>query len=558
LLLIWDNLKKQPPIPNFTDASMIAPNNKRLSLPFSHPKTKTSQTEAAAVFAVAELTRGRGGGIFNRQPQETLLFITKAGYPLWVYPKNQNSALVFDGLDCHSHSVNYTEAPSATSFLGNLQKAQAPRDSYMAFLCSQETYFQQPPQQKQFLFRGLIENTDFRNDFSIYRRETTELTDPLALLPPILEESIINLTLQTLEKTLATLAADDGKLAEVQKILKKATGQYLTEIEFDATAAKEEADAKIKATQEFVGLEVTKITREYNRKMKILANSYDEKLENFEKERNKTGKVIASTESDIREYERNAKEASKKGHEVYEKRWKEKAKAQDKVLSGYKKDLKAIEANINKLVRQKAADLGKLNGELETAVKKAQQPLEDLVVARDARLFAYKQESNRLIACEKPVAEGIDGSLKLREEVSEIFAGFILTPEQVKDAVLIYVPFYVVCYLSGSSKRYLYISPSSVGEFDFSAKLRDALGRSKTYEMLIPRYQAITTLMAKAKTLTQENRLFENQLFELGNENNLLKNIAFTQAAKTGLTLLQQAGWLSERETTELSNKLTA
>jgi uncharacterized protein YukE len=413
----------------------------------------------------------------------------------------------------------------------------------MAFLCSQVNYFQQPPQQKQFLFRGLIDNTDFRDDFSIYRREATELVEPLALLQPILEESIINSNLQTLEKTLATLAVDDEKLVEAQKLMKKATSQYLSEIEFDATAAKDEADAKIKATQEFIGPEVAKITKEYNRKMKTLANSFDERLKDFEKEKNQTKKTITSTEAEIKEYEKNAKAAAKKGHEVYAKRWKEKAKAQEKVLSGYKKDLKAIETNINKL---------------EAAVKKAQQPLVDLMAARDERLSAFKQESQRLISCEKPITEGMVGSVRLREEVNKVFVEYVLSQEQLKDAMLIYVQFYVICYQSSLAKRYLCIPPSTVGAFDFSAKLRDALGRSKTLEMLIPRYQAMTTLTAKAKVLTQENPLFESQLFELGTQNNLLKNTAFIQAAQAGLALLQQAGWLSEREITELSSRFTA
>ena len=340
--------------------------------------------------------------------------------------------------------------------------------------------------------------------------------------------------------------------------MKKATSQYLSEIEFDATAAKEEADAKIKATQEFIGPEVAKITKEYNRKMKTLANSFDARLEDFEKQKNQTKKTIASTEADIKEYEKNAKVAAKKGHEVYEKRWKEKAKAQEKVLSGYKKDLKSIETNINKLVHQKAIDLSHLNTDLEAAVKKAQQPLVDLVAARDERLSAFKQESHRLISCEKPITEGMEGSFKLREEVNNVFAEYVLPQEQLKDAVLIYVQFYVICYQSSLAKRYLCISPSTVGAFDFSAKLRDALGRSKTLEMLIPRYQSMTALTAKAKVLTQDNPLFESQLFELGNQNNLLKNTAFIQAAQAGLALLQQAGWLSEREITELSSRLTA
>ncbi|HSV48746.1 MAG TPA: hypothetical protein VLH35_00395, partial [Candidatus Acidoferrales bacterium] len=335
--------------------------SKRQILPFYAPKSRESEVEAAAAYAVAELNRSRGGGLFNRQPQEILIFIAKVGYPLWVYSKNNNSALVFDGLDLHSHSVSYAEAPSANTFLANLQTYQQPRDAYAAFLCDHNTYFQQPPNSKQFTFRGLIEDTEFRDYFNIYRKEATELTEPAPLLAPILEEPVISAKFKELDSLLAALAADDAKLNEALKLMKKTTSQYLTEIEFDAAATKDEMDAKIKATQEFIIPEVARLTKEFNRKIKDLSSRFDEGIEDLQKQKNKTAKSIASVEADIREYERNAKAAGKKGHEVYEKRWKEKVKAAEKDLSGLKKELKNFENDIDKLIRQKAAGLSNLN-----------------------------------------------------------------------------------------------------------------------------------------------------------------------------------------------------
>jgi hypothetical protein len=537
---------------------MLPSASKRLSLPFSNPKTKTAEIEAALVFTVAELNRGRGGGIFNRQSQETTLFIAQLGYPIWVYTKNNGSTLAFDGLGCFSYSVSYDEAPSATKFMENLQKYQLPRDSYTSFLCDHQNYFQQPPQNRQFVLRGLIENREFYNELSIYQREATEPTQSNTLLSPILEEAAISANFSALDELLAHLSADNNALSESLKLVKKITGQYLTEIEFDATAAKEEADAKIKATQEFVNPETVKLTREFHRKIKALSSNFDKAIEELQKQVKKTEKAIASAEANIRVFEKNAKAAGKKGHEVYEKRWKDKAKDEEKELSSHKKALKNLENDINRLIRQKAAEVTNLNGELEATLKQVKQQIVDLESERDQKVFAYKQESNRLVACEKPVVEGMESSIKLREATACAFEGLTLHGSHIKTSMLLYVPFYAVCYQATYSKRYLCIPPSVLAAFDFSAKLRGALGVSKAKEMIIPRFRAIASLVAKAEELSQQSTAFEGQLWRLGTENNLLHNDQFRQAAKAGLGGLQQAGWLSEREVLELSAQLSA
>src|SRR5665647_1601980 len=91
---------------------MLTSATKRFNLPFSNPKTTSPEVEAAAVFAVAELERNRGGGLISRQPEEKLVFLSKIGYPLWLHPKN-NVNFIFDGFSDSSYSISYIEVPSA-------------------------------------------------------------------------------------------------------------------------------------------------------------------------------------------------------------------------------------------------------------------------------------------------------------------------------------------------------------------------------------------------------------------------------------------------------------
>ena len=118
---------------------------------------------------------------------------------------------------------------------------------------------------------------DFKSEFSHYRREAFELSAPTALLLPVIEESAISAMLSELDKLKASLIEDQVKLSESLKLLKNYE-PYISEIDFEA-AVKDEADAKIKAQEEFVKPQIAKLTKEYNRKIKDLTASFDTELE---------------------------------------------------------------------------------------------------------------------------------------------------------------------------------------------------------------------------------------------------------------------------------------
>ncbi len=524
-------------------------------LPFATKKNQDPKIEEAAVFAISELQRNKGGGLLLKQPQEKLSFVSRAAYPVWVYPKN-NSALIFDGLNDSRYTASYSEAPSAGVFLDNLQLNQRPRENYAAFLSKNQYYFQKPLKEKEFTLQGIITDTVFKAEFNLYRKEADDLSVPATVLEPLLEANEIAAILSELDKLQTYINNDAQKLTECLRALTKTTSQYISEIDFEANATNEEAEAKIKAQGEFTNPQITKLNKEYQREIKKVTQDFESKIKNQQKQKIKILKDILNAEAKSHKYEREAKAQSKKGNEFYEKHWKEKVKVTEKDLATLKKENKNIENNIKTLSKQKTQDISKLSFDLDSKIKLARQPLKDLAENREDKNFAYKQEKNKLLALEKTIVYGINKSIKLRETINTNFEGLGTQNTQIKNPTLFYIPFYLVCYENDSARRYTYVSPSSVSSIDFSTKIKGALGIPKIKDLLTPRFQAIADLITNVETLSRQDNCFEETIWNFGVKNNLIKNNAFQSNVAEGLHILRTQGWLSENETSDLSSLL--
>ena len=167
-------------------------------------------------------------------------------------------------------------------------------------------------------------------------------------------------------------------LPECSRLLNKITSQYITELNYEASAATEETDAKIRAQEELVNPKIAKLNKDYKAKIKDLTESFDKEIESLQKLKTKTQKSIESNEGKIKLYQHEAKAQATKKHAIYEKRWKEKIKQTQKELNDLKKKLKDIESKVTKLSKQKVQEISKLNFELDAEIKFARQPLLEL------------------------------------------------------------------------------------------------------------------------------------------------------------------------------------
>lgn len=534
---------------------MLSSTTKRSILPFSEVKIGELEVESAAIFVFAEFSRNRGGGLISRQPQEKLVCLSKAGYPLWLFPKN-NQAYLFNGLNSSASNVSYLEIPSAIKFAESLEENGRPREKYIHFLIANANYFQ-PNFIKKFVFNGLITDATFRNEFSIYRKENPEQAiSTLAFLTPTLLENDISSSLTEFTVLQSHIREENERLRECLRLVQKTTSEYMTEIDYEASAATEETNAKIKAQEQIVTPQIIQLNKEYSRRIKSTSDSIDQELENLQKLKDKTERFIAKNIDETKGFQHEAKTQAAKGHEIFEKRWKEKIKKAQKELDGLKKEQKNIETSIKKLDDQKSKSISYLKFELDREIKLARQPILALEQARDSKLQSYKQETQKLLSQEKPVTESIDKAISLREDASGSFDSLSSLEPSLKAPMLFYVSFYVACYEAGLSRRYVTISPSNIGSVDFSVKIRSTLGIPKTQSLLVPRYKAISALIQTIPDYAKENTVFEKQLWDATQKANLLKTSNFLENAKNGLISLNHKGWLGERELQELSGQL--
>jgi hypothetical protein len=540
---------------------MLNSATKRFILPFSPQKSKDGnyESELAAIYAVAELERSKGGGLIIKQPREKILFISKIGYPLWLFPKNEN-IYIFDGLNNTNFAISYIELPATKTFIDSLERNSKTKEDYLTFLSANSNYFQHVDKEKEISVKGLIANEDFTKELSNYRKEANEVIDKppnLPLLSPTLEAVTITSALTEMDKIQSLFKQNTDRLPECQKQLSKITSQYVTELDYAAQAVKDEANAKIKAQEEFVNPKIAKLNSTYKQQIANVTRGFNEEIERVEKLKSKTLKSIESNEEKIKLYESEAKTQAEQNHSLYEKRWKEKKNQTKKENDGLKKELKRIENSIKNLSKQKTEKTWNLQKALETEIKLARQPLLDLETTRDAKMLAFKLEAEKLYKQQKPVSDGLNNAIKLGEAVNARFESLGSREQQLKAPALFYVPLYVTCYLSGSSRRYIFLSPSVINESGFASKLKSALGISKIKERFIPRFQTITASIDKIQVVIKEDSFLEKQIIDLGEKNNLLNTDMARSNIGKGLINLKDQGWISDKEYQALSSGLT-
>ncbi len=537
---------------------------KQFLLPFSvlsenRKEPFTADLEAAAVFSVAELDRAKGGGLISRHPEEKIEFIAKVGYPLWLFPWSETT-LIFDGLNRSSHTLRYPVIPDVQVFIENLKRSSKTRETYQAFLSDHINYFQAPIAEKALVINGLIREPEFLSEFESYRYQATAIEDEpdnVGLLSPIIEESTISSILKELESLHSLFKKDVDSLYRCMKFVNKATRHYIQVLNSKADTVKGEFNVKIQAQEELIAPRVSHLKEQYDHQIIDSAKAFEKQRLPVQKRKVKLEKSRDQAIAKIEHYKLEAKTCAERDDSVGEDKWKEKGNETKKELSEIEDQLKETEKALRDLEERKSLEIFNLRSELETKTKEARQPLLDLESSRDAKILIYKQEIEKLEQQTKLILEQLGRTVKLREASIENFAklGIKKDPE-LKDVVLFYVPFYVICYQVESKKRYQFLPPSEANTIGLSTRLKSALGRAKIKQLLVRRFEVITSLMDTIKVLNQQNAVFGTELKEMGKRANMLNMGSMRGSIKKGLEAIRKEGWLSEKEHQALSQKI--
>ncbi|MEJ5326997.1 MAG: hypothetical protein WHU54_01935 [Candidatus Bathyarchaeia archaeon] len=520
----------------------------------------TADAEAAAIFALAEEERAKGGGIIASRPEEKTVFVAKIGYPLWLFPW-QETTLIFDGLNRAKCTLPYAVIPAVDVFMENLKRGAKARETYLAFISDHINYFQASATEKSLQINGLISDPAFLKEFDVYRREAVEITERhsnVALLSPLLDESSIAAALDELKALYSSFKASRDKLYWCMKFLDKATRHYVKLLHDKAKAIRDEFGVKIRAQEELIEPKIARLKEDYDHKIIESTKNFEKQEHSLQKEKVKLEKSRENALAKIEHYRLEAKTRAEKDDYVGEQKWKEKANEMKQELSEIEEQLKQAEKALKDLEERKSLDIFSLRHESDAKIKEARQPLLELESSREAQLLLLKQEMETLEQQTKLITDQVGRTAKLIETFMDNFSKLGLKQElPLKDAALFYVPFYVACYQVESAKRYSFFPPSEVNAFGFSTKIKGALGKMKIKQLLVPRFEVVTSLMDTLQVLAYQNAVFETEMRELCETVNMLKLDDAREGLKRGLECLQREGWLSEKEQQALTQKIT-
>jgi hypothetical protein len=433
------------------------------------------------------------------------------------------------------------------------------QEDFIEYLSSYEKYVQNP-QFNQFTLRGLVNDPELKNEFTIYQHEGIQIGDKTdlcyALLTPTLNEKAICDNFVELDSLQLALKEEAKKLYECIELIRQTTNQHKIELDYQLTSTTEEANAKIRACEEFVIPQVTRLNRKYKRKIKETTITFNKKIRDMENKRNRAKKTVDRSEEKISLYRMETRRQASRGH-YYEKRWAKKFARLERELNRCSRKLDSIESSLERVTDLKETEIVGLTHELDTQTELVSQPLRAVEMEKSRKITYVRQKIQRLIELEDRLIDGINKNVEgwelERSLQSHSLKGISLTAP-----ALVYVQFYFICYQSKDSKRFLIISPSFFGKIDFSAKFKGVFGVTKIKNLLNPRFQTMTTLTQKVQEIAMQNVEFESQLLESAQKQNLLKNNTFKNNAQEGLVYLKQEGWLSDKEQQSLSRQLSS
>jgi len=528
------------------------PTPKQLALPFATQSENrkepfSSEAEAAAIFALAELER-KNGGITGKQ--EKIVYITKVGYPFWVIIW-ENATYVFDGLNRSGKDWTYYEDSQSELMISDFKTHFRIREEYLKFLVSYQNNFEQTLTKKEMACEGLVTDNEALREIDSYRKEATEIYEQKpkpSLLSPVLKETEATAIVNQIEKLKTKFIKKTEKLEQLSGLISKTTKEYIEGLHFESKAVAEEAEAQIKAQKELINPKIEKLTIEHHKQIERLETSIDREIQPLKKQKSHLEKSITEAEANLESYNRQLKTQKVKNNKRSEESLKKKIKKEKQELGETEKQLKSVDKQLKALTEQKTEETSKLKREFDKKVQSERQPIVTLEALRDKKLETFRQEILKLEEISKSVLDELDNFVIKRQNIMSRAPPVSLESDpKLKTNALLHVPFYIAAYegATSESKRYFVFSPSTVGSLGFSAKLKSAFGRPKIKDLFDSRFKAFSDLGEKIRFKASANSEFKEKIEDLAKTNNIL-------SAKTllenGLISLRDEGWFSDSE----------
>ncbi len=520
-------------------------------------KDFTKDMEMAAILYLAESNREKGEGRIMKKPDEKLVFIAEACYPVWLIPWN-GGILLFDGLGVTAHTLRYDTLPDMQAFNKDIQKNAKTPEAYSLALSRNSNCFKNFVGKEEKTIEGLITSPDFIKDFSVYLSKLENIEEPLiskTLLSPIIAETEISTSIEELSDLRSRIDKDVENINASMTLLNTTTREKTREIRQEINEVRKKFDTQIEKAKPGVTKKIRQIQDMYSEKIKMISRQAEKRLQLLNKDRAKNEKMQKRLKTEIKHCEAKIKSCKRRKKKRTEIQWTQRLKRVKKKLPNLEKNIRDTNKNIKKLETAEKLRILQQKTGCDTRIEKAMKILRELEAAREAEIKMKRLKITSLKDATSVIINQMNEMAKSKKAALSEFDR-ISMPEKKRACALVYLPFYLARYEMEGKRRYAVYPPSVVGDMGIMTKMKGVLGAAKMRAFLRPRSEALTAFLNQLITLFQENPMFEKEVTEAGIQDSVLGIRQLRIGVKRGLRELENEKWISKNELQTFSKLL--
>ena len=534
----------------------------KLTLPFAvsaHNRIKdfTEDMEMAAILYLAESNREKGEGHILKKPDEKLVFIAKAAYPIWLVPWTKG-ILVFDGLGATTHALSYDTLPDINTFNKDITQNARTSETYSTALSRNSHYFENFTAKEEKTIENLIATPDFIQDFSIYLSKAESTKKPLitrAILSSIIEQTEISTSIEEISGLMTKINEDIESIDTSMKLLNKTTLEKTRTMREEIKGIRKELGKQIAKVKPRVRRKTRQIQEKYSKKITRASRGFERRLQLLNKNRVKHEKMQRHLIVEINRCEAKIASCRRRKKKRNEALWASRLKRVRKKLSPLARNIRNIDENISKLETVKASRISQQRLECDASREKAAAILRELEASREAQVRMKRQEITSLDQATAQIISQMKEMAKSKKAaLNEIDKVNMSTRKRA--CALVYLPFYLARYEKEGKQRYLIYPPSIVGDMGILTKMKGALGAARMKAFLQPRSKAIATFLNQLVPLLQQDPMLEKEVTEAGIQESVLRIKELRMGIKRGLEELENEQWISRNELRDFSKLL--
>jgi len=505
--------------------------------------------ELATIFYMVESDRKKGEGILLKKPFEELLFISECSYPIWLVPW-RGRTLLFDGLGVSQHTFTYDVLPDVKTFVNDIEGSVEKLEAYSAALTDHIHYFRSAMRVEERTTLGLLTSSDFIEDFSSYisLSEEAEPSEVKAVcLSPVVDESSIATFLNELSELRSILEKDIESLRYSMRLLSGTTKKHADVVQKEIREIQRDFNERIATAKSAAMEKVREIQQRYDERITKASKRFEQQLQSLHQERVKLEKSEDRAMAQIDRSEAEIRAAKLRKDEAVQQRWKQEMENWKREAKALHKSIEQMDRRIGETESEKRVEISNLRLEFNSQAENAMKPVRELEASRDAKVQVNQQKIKSLEDSTSTIVAQLDNLTKQKRASLNELDRMGMSDNKRKSA-LAAVPFYLACFQTDATRRYVVYPPSIAGTMGVLTKFKGIFGASRVKSLFQQRSRAVANILNQLVTVIERDPVFKRDLHDAAVKANILSKEETRDRIKRGLEELRREEWISENE----------